>query len=208
MTPWPSFEDGETWRSMVPATPRGGDEFAALHKAHRLLQDRLAGAVLPPDVSERVTAQLTELADLLADHQGAEIDRLDGWRPDLPGRGHALLPPYFIEDEDETSIRARVTFTRFFLGGNGASHGGAQPLLFDDLLGRVANHHQPGVARTAFLKVNYRKITPIDVELRAEVSLDRIDGRKRWCSGRLIDPAGDVVADVEALFLQLLAGQQ
>lgn len=206
MTPWPDAEAGEARMTGDPKA-RGGDEFAALHATHRMLQDRISSATPPPEVVRDVTARLAEIAALLADHEAPEVERWDGWRPDLPGRGHALLPPYFIDEEDETSLRGRVTFTRFFLGGGSAAHGGSLPLVFDDLLGRVANHHQEGVARTAFLNVNFRKVTPIGVELRAEASLDRLEGRKRWCSARLIDPEGDVVSDAEALFVQLRPGQ-
>lgn len=207
ISPWPDEDAGETWLDKN-VIGRGGAEFAALHTAHRLLQNRLAGAVLPPDLATSITEQLTDLAKVLGDYQVPEADRWDGWRPDLPGRGLALLPEYFIDDEDETSIRGHVTFTRFYLGGNGAAHGGSQPLLFDDVFGRVANHHQDGVARTAYLKVNYRRITPIDVELTIEASLDKIEGRKRWVTGRLYNPAGELVSDAEGLFLQLLPGQQ
>lgn len=209
LTPWPDEADGpdDDWRSFVPG-PRGGTPFAELHRAQRVLQDRLAGAVLPDALAKEVAGRLQELTELVADHQGAEADRYDGWRPDLPGRGHPLLPPYVIDAEDETSLAGRVTFTRFYLGGNGAVHGGAHPLLFDDVLGRVMNHHQPGVARTAALTVNYRRVTPIDVELRFEASRDRVEGRKRWGSARLYDPSGALVSDASTLFLQLRAGQQ
>ena len=63
------------------------------------------------------------------------------------------------------------------------------------------------MARTAFLKVNFRKVTPLDVELFFEATSDRIEGRKRWGSARLLDAAGNVLADCEGLFLQLLPGQ-
>ncbi|MBN9620860.1 MAG: PaaI family thioesterase, partial [Actinobacteria bacterium] len=200
-------DEDESWRDIVPG-PRGGAAFADLHQAQRRLQDRLSGAVLPDDLAKQVAARLQEIGDLLAEHQGAEAERYDGWRPDLPGRGHPLLPPYVIDAEDDSSLSGRVTFTRFYLGGNGAVHGGAHSLLFDDLLGRVMNHHQPGVARTAALTVNYRRITPIDVELRFEASRDRVEGRKRWGSARLFDPSGALVSDTSTLFLQLLPGQQ
>jgi hypothetical protein len=204
MTPWP---EPALERTLRAAAPRGGDEFAELHRAQRLLQDRLSGAALPPETAKEVTERLLDLTELLGAHQAPEAERFDGWRPDLPGRGHPLLPPYFVDGEDESSLSGRVTFTRFYLGGNGAAHGGSHPLLFDDILGRVMNHHQPGVARTAGLTVNYRRITPIDVELRFDATRDRVEGRKRWGSARLFDPAGLLVADCEALFLQLLAGQ-
>jgi acyl-coenzyme A thioesterase PaaI-like protein len=118
-----------------------------------------------------------------------------------------MLPPYFIDEETESTLSGRVTFTRFYLGGNGAAHGGAHPLLFDDVLGRVMNHHQPSIARTAFLKVNYRRVTPLDVELSFEATRDRVDGRKRWGSARLFDSSGALLSDAEGLFLQLLPGQ-
>jgi len=137
----------------------------------------------------------------------SEPDRIDGWRPDLPGRGHPLLPPYLIDEETPDALAGRVTFTRFYLGGNGAAHGGSHPLLFDDVLGRVMNHNQPGVSRTASLTVNYRRITPLDVELRWEASRDRVEGRKRWGTARLFGPDGSLVSDAEGFFLQLLPGQ-
>jgi hypothetical protein len=208
LTPWPDVAvPADFDRDEHRHNPRGGAEFAALHAAQRLLQDRLAGAALPAELATDVTNRLRDIAELLADHQMPEPDRIDGWRADLPGRGHPLLPPYVIDDETESTLTGRVTFTRFYLGGNGAAHGGSHPLLFDDTLGRVMNHRQPGVSRTAYLKVNYRRVTPLDVELRWEASRDRVDGRKRWGSARLFDPSGALVSDAEALFLQLLPGQ-
>ena len=210
MSPWPE-EAAETARGFerldIPDTPRGGEELARLFAAQRLLQDRLTGAALPAEVSDVMTARLDAISAELAAFQVCEHDRHDGWRPDLPGRGHPLLPPFVVDEESETVIRGRVTFTRFYLGGNGAAHGGAQPLLFDDLFGKIANHHHEGVARTAYLKVNYRQITPLDVELGFIASLDRIEGRKRWVTGKLTDAAGGVLSDAEGLFLQLMPGQ-
>jgi acyl-coenzyme A thioesterase PaaI-like protein len=206
-TPWPDEVLAAASGTALPEPPRGGERFAALNAAQRRFNDLLSGAVPPDDLCDRITEQLTSFAAELTEFQVREGQRWDGWRGDLPGRGHPFLPPYVITGETDTTLSARVRFTRFFLGGNGAAHGGAQPLVFDDMLGRCVNHYQPGVARTAYLKVNYRRITPIDVDLDVEVSVDRVEGRKRWCSGRITDPEGNVVADCEALFLALLPGQ-
>jgi acyl-coenzyme A thioesterase PaaI-like protein len=188
--------------------PRGGDGYRDLVSAQRLLQDRVAGAALPADVVATVTAQINELAELLSAYQADEAQRWDGWRPDLPGRGHPLLPPFVIEEQNDSMIRGRVTFTRFYLGGNSAVHGGATPLLFDDLLGQVVNrHHADGVARTAYLKVNYRSIGPIGAQLHFDATIDKIDGRKRWGSARLVNEQGELVADAEGLFVKLRPGQ-
>lgn len=205
--PWPDDEtvaDGET----VETVPRGADGYRALLSAQRLLQDRVAGAVLPADIVATVTEQISELAGFLSAYQAPESQRWDGWRPDLPGRGHPLLPQFIIEERNDSMMRGRVTFTRFYLGGNGAVHGGAPPLLFDDLLGQVVNrHHADGVARTAYLKVNYRSIGPIGEQLYFDATVDKIDGRKRWGSARLVNGQGQLVADAEGLFIKLRPGQ-
>lgn len=206
-TPWPDEVMAAATGTAEPSGPRGGDVFADLHLAQRRFNDLLSGAVPPDDLAERITAQLAQFADELAGHQVREGLRWDGWRGELPGRGHPFLPAYRITDETETTLTATVRFTRFFLGGNGAAHGGSQGAVFDDMLGRCVNHFQKGVARTAYLKVNYRRITPIDTDLTAEVSVDRVEGRKRWCSGRMWDSTGELVCDCEALFLALLPGQ-
>jgi acyl-coenzyme A thioesterase PaaI-like protein len=206
-TPWPDEVIAAASGTLEPGPPRGGTAFADMHLAQRRFNALLSGAAPSAELMERITAQLDAYAAELQEQQVREGQRFDGWRGDLPGRGHPFLPPYEITGETETTLTATVRFTRFFLGGNGAAHGGSQPTVFDDLLGRCVNHFQQGVARTAFLTVNYRRITPIDVDLTAEVSVDRVEGRKRWCSGRLWDPAGELLCDCEALFLALLPGQ-
>ncbi|WP_375500534.1 PaaI family thioesterase [uncultured Jatrophihabitans sp.] len=193
-------------------TRRGGTEYDALHAAHRLLNDRLAGAAMPADVERDVAARLDELNELLRSHQAPrEHDRVDGMRPDLPGRGHPLLPPFVIDGETigehgTGTLRGRVTFGRFYLGGGAAVHGGVHPLLFDDVLGRVANQGKPFVARTASLKVDYHRVTLLDVELFWDVTLERTDGRKRFTTGRLTDADGNLLVEAQALFVELLPG--
>jgi hypothetical protein len=205
-TPWPDEDDRRRAWEAAAAEYRGGSAYGELIAAQRLLQDRVAGAVLPQPVLIDVTARLSALAEELAPYQADEPDRWDGWRPDIPGRAMPVLPPYVIEERGEGSLRGWVVFTRFYLGGGGAAHGGSHTLLFDDLMGHLAGL-AGGVARTAYLTVNYRRITPIDVRLSFDCSLDRVDGRKRFITARLRNPDGHVVADAEGLFLRLNPGQ-
>ena len=204
LTPW--HDSDPEWVQRNPGL-RGGSEYADLHHAHRALQNLLTGASLPADVSKDITDRLDEIAAIAAQHQVPEADRNDGWRPDLPGRGMPLMPAYYIDSETDVKLSGRVTFGRFFLGGNAAVHGGSHPLLFDDVLGRVMNHHRSPVARTAKLTVNYRRVTPIGIELTFDATVDSIDGRKRYGTARLYDPDGNVCADADALFLELKPGQ-
>ncbi|HEV7193795.1 MAG TPA: hotdog domain-containing protein [Jatrophihabitantaceae bacterium] len=204
--PWP---DDQTLAELVAAAhPRGGDAYADLLAANRSLQDALSGASLPDDEIVNVTEQIERLTAVLSRYQVPESQRVDGWRLDLPGRGHPLLPPFVIEHEADGAMRGHVTFTRFYLGGNGAAHGGATPLLFDDLLGKVVNfNHRDGVARTAYLTVNYRSIARIGERLLFDAGVDKVEGRKIWGSARLTTEDGTAVADGEGLFIRLRPGQ-
>jgi acyl-coenzyme A thioesterase PaaI-like protein len=151
-------------------------------------------------------ANMEATLKLLEPWEAPEWERPAGTRVDLPGRGNPMLIPFDLEQETGDSIRGRTRFRPFHLGGNGAAHGGTLPLLFDDLMGRIANASSRSVARTAYLTVNYRKITPIGVELQVEATVDRIEGRKRWVTGRLFHHE-TLVADADALFIELLPGQ-
>lgn len=187
-------------------TARGGEPYARFLELFRTLQDTVVGSNPPETVWDEVSAQVKMAIDLLEPWATPEWQRPAGMRVDLPGRGNPMLVPYIEEEETDGHVRGRVTFRPFHLGGNGAAHGGTLPLLFDDVLGRLANSVGGGIGRTAYLKVNYRKITPIGVELQVDGSVDRVEGRKRWVSARLLD--GDtLIADAEGLFVELLPGQ-
>jgi acyl-coenzyme A thioesterase PaaI-like protein len=187
-------------------TERGGAPYARFLELFRTLQDTVVGSNPPEGVWDEVSARVQAAIDLLQPFAAPEWQRPAGMRVDLPGRGNPLLIPFIEDEESEGHVRGRVTFRPFHLGGNGAAHGGTLPLLFDDVLGRLANSVGGGIGRTAYLKVNYRKITPIGVELQVEGSVDRIEGRKRWVSARLLD-GETLIADAEGLFVALLPGQ-
>jgi len=179
--------------------------FPAMIEALRTLQDRMTAANPPEDVTEHVTRILTDLAERLGKYAVPERDQPAGHIGQLPGRGQAMAPVVDIEEHTEFSARGHVTFGRFYLGGNGAVHGGAIPLAFDELMGRLANTERPP-SRTAFLHVNYRSITPIETRLSIEARFDSESGRKRFLSGRIRD--GDTVcAEAEGLFVALRPGQ-
>jgi hypothetical protein len=168
--------------------------------------DLVAGTNPPGDVQCVAEARLREVEELLRPFAADEATAPAGKRPDLPGRGSPLLLPLVIDSETSTELRGRVRFTRHFLGGGGAAHGGTIPLLFDEALGRMCNAEGRPRARTAYLHTNYRAITPVGPELAIDVTFDREDGRKRWLSARLFH--GDtLLADAEGLFVQLLPGQ-
>ncbi|UIX29295.1 PaaI family thioesterase [Streptomyces sp. GQFP] len=203
-------EDGQTGSATAwtvrPAT-QGPDAqaFGALVEAVRRLQSAVVTAAPPAAVTADLLGSLRRTVERLEQYEVLEDERFVAAAV-LFGPGHPLLVRYSLGAMDDRSLRATVTFGAEHVGGNGAVHGGFLPLLFDDLLGTfVSTQGQPG-SRTAFLTVNYRKITPVHRELQLDATIDRIDGRKTFVSGRLRE-GEDLLADAEALFVQLRPGQ-
>ena len=153
-------------------------------------------------------------------------DQLNGWTQQLEpfiveereqlfarllneaGRGQTTSPALTVEQQGPGDFRGHVTFGRYFLGVNGAVHGGVLPLMFDEVLGRAAAAAVPGERlRTAYLKTDFRSLTPLDTRLEVHGWLEREEGRKYFVRGELRH--GDVVcADAEALFVALKPGQR
>ena len=168
------------WDKPAPVViPEGYAEFA---EQFRILQDVMTAAAPDADQTRTASQLVAELIDVLAQSATDEWSQLSGR---LPGRGQTLVPAFHIETETETESRGTVRFGRQFLGGNGAVHGGAIPLFFDDAFGRFANTHDRTLARTANLHVDYRNVTPIDTDLAVIVRFDREEGRKRYLTGEI-----------------------
>ncbi|MFE3290151.1 PaaI family thioesterase [Rhodococcus sp. NPDC059234] len=185
----------------------GGPDFGRLIAALRTVQD-LAVSTAPPADAVRLAAEQAEaLAATLEPFRVREGLQAGGRAMGLPGRGSLLMMPWTIEKFDETGVRSTGVFRRFHMGGNGAAHGGTLPLLFDDLFGMITHAYGRPISRTAYLHVNYRKITPIDTPLTVEGQVDRVEGRKTFVSARLVDAEGALLADCDALMLVLMPGQ-
>lgn len=210
-TPEPSGTPGGPELDGLTAAWLGVEElgrqpaFSAMIDALRTLQNVVTGSRPPAEVVQESTRQLTELARQLAKYPVDERDQIAGHLASTPGRGQALTPPIQLDEVAPGRVGGHVTFGRFYLGGNGAVHGGALPLVFDELLGRLANTGRTP-ARTAYLHVNYRNVTPIETRLTVEAHLESEAGRKRLL--RAVLRHGDTVcADAEALFVALRPGQ-
>jgi len=206
--PDPAESGGPTGGGFNPPVPTtsGGPDYGRFVEAVRTLQDLTRSADAPDDVVTRAADLIEDVNALLTPYDADEWRSPSGRRMDLPNRGNIMQVPVNLQ-----AVNGRVTgtarFRRFHLGRNGAVHGGALALLFDSLLGYTAfKLSESPRQRTAFLHVDYRRIVPVEKELRVDAGIDRIDGRKIFLTGRLVD--GDtVVCEAEALFLTLLPGQ-
>ncbi|RVW01546.1 PaaI family thioesterase [Rhodococcus spongiicola] len=186
---------------------KAGPNYAEFVESLRRLQDLAVSTHIPDDVVEEAIARIDALSEMLEPHRVPEGKSPAGFNTHLPGRGSLLLLPWQYEKRSADGVRLRGKFRMFHRGGNRAAHGGTIALLFDDLFGMVVHASGHPIARTGYLHVNYRKVTPIETELVVEGRVDRVEGRKLMCTAELKDLDGNILADCEALMIQLLPGQ-
>ncbi len=180
----------------------GGIHWAALIDAARRAQVALASSNPPDSVVLAAADAYHELARLLEPHITDERMQAFGRRPDLLGVGQSHRPAITMTEMTNHSVTGTVTFDRTYLGARRAVHGGIVSLLFDDLFGVVAHVGARPAARTAYLHLDYRTITPIDTELVVAAWIAEEKGRKRIVAGELRHQ-DRVCAEAQALFVQL-----
>lgn len=191
-----------SWPGIVRHAPGVVESYDSMVAVLREFLDKLAGARPDAATLAALTQDLAAWSDRLGGWAVEERDQLFGRLVLQPGRGQTMTPRLIIDRQVVGDLKGRVTFGRYFLGVNGAVHGGALPLLFDEVLGRAtADPKQPRI-RTAYLNTAFKALTPIDVELEVRGWLDRVEGRKRFVRGELRH--GDIVcAEADGLFVEL-----
>jgi acyl-coenzyme A thioesterase PaaI-like protein len=195
---WPS-------QSRQPGTPA---EQAAVNDFALAQRRALDAAVLARPEAEiwaRARHHAEAIEELLAPSAVGEGDRIYGQLRSFPGRAQNLVPAVEIVARNRDEVQAEVVLDELYSGNNGAAHGGVMALVFDELLGQQANTGR-SKARTAYLHVDYRAITPIGVRLQLRGWFVSEQGRKRLLAGSAY--AGErLLVEVEGLFVQLLPGQ-
>jgi len=188
-----------------PAIP--GPGFGRFVTAMRLLQD-LAVCADPGDgLWDEAADRAETLAELLGPFQAAEGKAPAGRTPGLPGMGSLLLPPWTLTQYGPDGVAMTGYFSRFHVGGNMAVHGGVLPLLFDHIFGMISHAAGRPISRTAFLHVDYRQVTPIDVPLAIRGRVTSTQGRKAFVAAELVDSDETLLAEGNGLMVRLLPGQ-
>jgi acyl-coenzyme A thioesterase PaaI-like protein len=188
-------------------TTKGGPDYGRFIDAMRKMQDHARAVDAPDQVITEAADMLAKVSELLSPFDADEWHSPSGRRMDLPMRGNILTVPMSSRKTADGRIEGWARFARFHLGRNGAVHGGALGMLFDSVLGLTASVLTGSRRqRTAYLKINYRNIVPIEKELQFDAGIDHVDGRKIFVSGRLSD--GDtLLTEADALFVRLKPGQ-
>ncbi|MBB2773174.1 UNVERIFIED_ORG: acyl-coenzyme A thioesterase PaaI-like protein [Mycolicibacterium obuense] len=200
------FPPIRTWHEPNLRNPGGGAEYGDMISELRDFLDGVAAAAPDTATTVELTKDLRRWTDRLADAAVPERRQIFARRLDLPGRGQTMSPNFIPIAGDHLSVEGTVTFGRYFLGGGGAVHGGAIPLLFDEVLGRLANSGDRAPSRTAYLHTDFRSITPVEEELAVRGWFVSEQGRKRVLRAEIT--FGDTLcAEAEGLFVALRADQ-
>ena len=151
--------------------------------------------------------RVDELIAFLAPHEAAGGVAPAGRVASLPGAGSILMPPWEVRRFDAEMVEIGVQFSRYHVGGNNAVHGGMVAMMLDVMCGIIIHAVGRPISRTAFLHVDYRNITPIDVPLIVRGWASKIEGRKTFVNCELTDADGTMLAEANGLMVQLLPGQ-
>ncbi len=111
--------------------------------------------------------------------------------------------PWSVEPDvrrNGDGVRATMTFQSAHEGAPQRCHGGIVAGMFDDVLGSVLGVMGIG-AFTGELTVRYEAPVPLHRELVCLCRIDRIDGRKLFLSGELMD-GDEVLCRTKATFIQ------
>jgi hypothetical protein len=182
-------------------------EMGRFMTAMRRLQDLAVSTAPDAALWDDSAALLEDICSRLEGHAAPAGVAPAGRVLNLPGNGHPMMPPWQVAESSADEVTMRGHFSRFHVGGNGAVHGGVIPLFYDWHFGMVVSAAGRPDSRTAYLHVDYRKITPTDEPLVSRAWIDSIDGRKLFVRAQMIDAAGNVLSEANGLMIKLLAHQ-
>ncbi len=191
---WPAkAELAEAVRELMhclAATDAPAEELLAIAQQVRTSARRFSGQPImqnPPGVAEMSLAG------------GMEVFRD---RSPMVGKANPLAPPATLApDPERQEVHGDVFFGAAYQGAPGCVHGGFVAAIFDEALGMATVFSgKPGM--TAWIKVSYRKPTPLETPLRIVARMDEMDGRKIRASAELF--AEDLlVAEADGLFISI-----
>lgn len=187
--------------SIHPHTPPSGAmqrTVAALRRAIKAIHH-----VHPEHDDSGVAAAAESLADSLESAGTLGIRQeslLRHTRSPLSGVMNPVAPPLTSEYHADRVV-STVMFNEAYQGPPACVHGGFVAALLDEALGR-ARHLTDRNCVTGSLTVNYRKPTPVNVELTVEARIVEMHPRKMLVRGAILH-GGDVTAEAEAVFVFL-----
>jgi acyl-coenzyme A thioesterase PaaI-like protein len=164
------------------------------------LTDAVNSAVraLAPHVGERALPRYR--------YREGTVVGINGLLPYSPVTGHysPLAPPVLVTKEDNVIV-GRVRFGDAYEGPPSSVHGGIVSAVWDQLLAMAALTSDLG-GPTASLTIDYKRPTPLHVDLEFRAWTTVVEGRKVNTRGECY-AAGELVSTASALFIRI-AGTQ
>ncbi|MHA7649579.1 PaaI family thioesterase [Mycobacterium sp. ML4] len=186
------------------AAPPGLERYIT---ALRRLQDLTVSTNPDAAAWDAASEHLESACAIVESHRVPEIEVPAGRVLEIPGLGHPLMPPWTLTALRSDGVVMHGHFTQSHVGGNYAVHGGMIPLFYDWLFGMVVTAADIRPTRTAYLHVDYRKITPIGERLTARGRIDRIEGRKVFTTASMTSSDGVALTEATGLMVRLLPHQ-
>jgi acyl-coenzyme A thioesterase PaaI-like protein len=172
--------------------------------------DSDADAATTAAAAEKLHALADELAPMVKEarpvkHAGATDPAHSNPHDHFPldvvlGLYNPLALPVEVTWEPPIAL-GRATFTSPYEGPPNLVHGAIIAATFDQVF-NVANIKNGVAGPTAYLHVEYKRPTRLHVPLVFEGWIDRTEGRKSFCHGRIVQD-GVVTCEAEGLFIQL-----
>jgi acyl-coenzyme A thioesterase PaaI-like protein len=105
-------------------------------------------------------------------------------------------------------VTAEITVPEHYQGYPGVVHGGIVAAMLDEVTGRVhmgADPQKPRFMYTARLHIRYRKNVPVEQPLKLVGRAGKDKGRTATATGEIRGPQGDLLAEAEALLIDVPA---
>ncbi len=105
-------------------------------------------------------------------------------------------------------VRVDYTVPAHYQGYPGVVHGGVVAAMLDEATGRVfmGDPDAPRFMYTARLSIRYRKNVPVETPLKVVGRAGKNKGRTATASGAIYGPDGELLAEAEALLVDVPAG--
>lgn len=102
-------------------------------------------------------------------------------RSGISGRSNPLAPPLQMSMDADGVTHGEAVYGMAYEGPTGCLHGGFVAAAFDELLG-FAQTASGRAGYTGTLTIRMRRPTPLKEQIRYEARVDRVEGRKIFCT--------------------------
>jgi hypothetical protein len=193
----------------MPAPTAETETRREIASALKTITEQLVRMDASPDELAGYAAELSALAGRISQHDKRDFPAMlarlfqgDASRQDLldvldfeilTGRSTPLSLPLELWLDGDI-VRGKANYGLPWQGPPGRVHGGVLSLTMDILLAKTQDFF-PNLGMTGTLNLRYLAATPLNTDVTLEARVQRIEGRKLFCEGRVL--VGDKVS-VEA----------